>query len=134
MSGKIDGGCLCGAVRYEVDSAPIGVTHCHCRQCRVASGAPVVTWGYFKTADITFTKGEMARFRSSSRAVRSFCPNCGTQIAFQEDAKPEITDLTVGSMDEPGAVAPEDHVWTSERIGWLSLDDRLPGVPRGHGS
>ena len=45
MSGAIlAGGCLCGAVRYEIDGAGGGVSHCHCGMCRKASGAAFVTW------------------------------------------------------------------------------------------
>ena len=36
----IEGGCLCGAIRYRVTAEPQGRTLCHCESCRRAAGAP----------------------------------------------------------------------------------------------
>jgi hypothetical protein len=37
-----EGGCLCGAVRYQISFEPRSADYCHCRMCRRAAGAPVV--------------------------------------------------------------------------------------------
>ena len=52
------GGCLCGAVRYEATGRPYNVSHCHCIDCRRASGAPFVTWASFRRSEFRFTKGQ----------------------------------------------------------------------------
>ena len=45
----ITGGCLCGAVRYEVSQLPDDdVGYCHCRMCQKATGA---LFGYFVIFD-----------------------------------------------------------------------------------
>src|SRR6202035_3322444 len=38
------GRCLCGAVRYKLESAPFDAGYCHCRICQLASGAPVMAF------------------------------------------------------------------------------------------
>src|SRR5262249_18704185 len=43
------GGCSCGAVRYSAAGAPKWASHCHCRDCRRAAGAPYVTYAGFAT-------------------------------------------------------------------------------------
>ena len=39
MSKLIEGGCLCGAVRYEANAEPAFAVHCYCRQCQRITGA-----------------------------------------------------------------------------------------------
>lgn len=121
------GGCLCGAVRYEAREAPLRVNHCHCTDCRRASGAPFMTWGTFPRNAVTFTKGEPRTFKSSERAERLFCNTCGTQLVWAPVADTSLIDLSVGSMDEPERVQPTDHYFTRSRISWLHVDDGLPG-------
>ena len=120
------GGCLCGRIRYRASGKPSDETHCHCEICRRASGAAFVSWATFKTADFVFTKGKPARFDSSAIAFRHFCPNCGTQLTFQFLKSPQFTDVTLASLDDPGAITPVDHIWTKRQIPWITLADGLP--------
>lgn len=120
-----EGGCLCGAVRYRVSGAPLRVSNCHCGTCRKASGAPFVIWGVFEAKNFTITKGEPARFASSSRAMRQFCGRCGSALAAHYVAD-EIIGVTVGTLDRPGHLPPTRHIWTSSRLAWVTLADDLP--------
>ena len=42
------GGCLCGAVRYRLTSAPFDTGYCHCRMCQRTAGAPVMVFSTVK--------------------------------------------------------------------------------------
>ena len=126
----IEGGCLCGAVRYRAFGPAYGITHCHCKTCRRASGAPFVTWAGFAIDKITFIKGEVATYASSPDVTRTFCGKCGTALTYQRADMPGSIDVTLGSMDEPETLTPEDHTWTESRLSWIVLDDQLPKYPR----
>ena len=126
----IEGGCLCGAVRYRAYGPSYGITHCHCKTCRRASGAPFVTWAGFDTDKFTFTKREPAAYASSPNVTRTFCGKCGTALTYQRADTPGSIDVTLGSMDEPETVTPEDHTWTESRLSWIVLDDQLPKYSR----
>ena len=125
-SSFMGGGCLCGRVRYRAGGAVTHPTLCHCRSCRRAAGAPLVAWVTFPLADFSFTRGVPARHRSSPPVERTFCPGCGTPLTYQHAQFPAEIDVTVASLDDPSAFPPADHTWTSERIVWLELGDRLP--------
>ena len=74
MSGdKLTGGCLCGALRYEIDGTGESASHCHCGMCRKASGAAFVTWISVAHERFRYTQGAPASYRSSDIASRSFC-------------------------------------------------------------
>jgi hypothetical protein len=126
------GGCLCGAIRYRAAKPPVMVTHCHCASCRRAAGSAFVTWATFRAGDFAFIAGEPARFRSSPKVERTFCPSCGTSLTYRHDDHADEVDVTVGSLDEPAAVAPLDHVWTQAKLPWLKVDDGLPQLERDH--
>jgi hypothetical protein len=55
-----EGRCLCGAVRYRASGQAYGITHCHCKTCRRASGAPFVTWAGFDADKFTFVAFSLA--------------------------------------------------------------------------
>jgi hypothetical protein len=122
----MEGGCLCGAVRYRAEGATDRATHCHCRHCRGSTGAPFVTWIEVPTSGFRFLSGEPGRHAARPGVERRFCTACGTCLTFQDREDSEIVDVTVASLDEPEAVTPEDHVWASRRLSWIHLDDGLP--------
>lgn len=126
----LNGGCYCGAIRYRVAERISHPTNCHCEICRRTTGAPCVAWFSVPSADFALLAGTPTLFRSSSHATRSFCPTCGTQLTFVDDATPGETDITIGSLDDPDSVAPHDHTFTSGKLAWLKLADGLPAYRR----
>jgi hypothetical protein len=70
---------------------------------------------------------------SSPPVTRSFCRSCGTALAFFSADDPEWIDVTVASMDQAEQMWPDDHIWSTDRLPWLMLDDDLPRLPRDHG-
>ncbi len=120
-----DGGCLCGAVRYRLEGAPLHADFCHCRLCQRAAGAPVVAWGTWPADRLAWLKAEPTTFASSQKGRRSFCPSCGTPLTFVDADDPALVDVTLASLDDP-AFAPQDHIWTMSRIAWFDGRDELP--------
>jgi len=107
-----EGGCFCGAVRYQASGTVWAQTNCHCEICRRTSGAPLVTWFTVQTANFRITSGTPASFESSEHAVRTFCSRCGMPLTFRSINSPAEIDVTVCSLDEPERVPPKDHTWT----------------------
>jgi len=125
----IEGHCFCGFVRYQTDGPVSNRTNCHCSICRRVSAAPCVAWFTVPKARFRISSGELASFRSSARATRSFCPRCGTPLLFAADDAPDELDVTIGSLNEPETMPPADHTWVSEKLPWLELGDGLPQYP-----
>lgn len=122
---EITGGCLCGAVRYRLDEALSGVHLCHCRMCQRSTGSPFAGFGGLPETALRFTRGRPKLYRSSGRAQRGFCADCGTQLTFQYDSTARI-GVTLGSLDRPEAVRPEVHVGIESRLPWIRFADGLP--------
>jgi hypothetical protein len=122
----LEGGCLCGAVRYRIRAKPTNTMICHCRTCRRATGSPVVAWLTFANADFEVTMGTLAEFRSTPPVRRGFCGTCGTPLTYSHRESPDSIDVTTCSLDEPQAFPPTHHSWLSDDVGWVRFDDGLP--------
>jgi hypothetical protein len=130
----LDGGCQCGAVRYRIAVRPAWVGYCHCRMCQKAHGAPVVAWLAAAANKVTFIKGELKFYASSSHVDRGFCPACGTPVACVPTPAPGKTptiDLAVATLDDPTAVSPREHFWCDSAMPWMPISDQLPRHPQG---
>jgi hypothetical protein len=124
------GGCLCGAVRYRVTSAPRAVLVCHCSTCRKASGAPSLAWAIFPAANFAFTSGKPATFASSPGVERGFCARCGTTLTYAGSERADVADVTAATLDNPDAFAPTREIWLEEKIGWEAVDHARARYPR----
>jgi len=122
----LEGGCLCGAVRYQVRGKPTNTMICHCRTCRRATGSPVVAWLTFAKADFEVTTGALAEFRSTPPVRRGFCGTCGTPLTYWHRESPDGIDITTCSLDEPQAFPPTHHSWLSDDVSWIRFGDGLP--------
>jgi hypothetical protein len=133
MKIPIEGGCLCGGVRYRLHEQPKQLSDCHCIDCRRASAAPFVTWGAFRKEKIELLSGELRKVRHADR-LRSFASCCGTPLFFQDDEESEWIDVTISSLDRPGIYSPEVAIWTEDRLPWVPLDPARPAYRQGRGS
>jgi hypothetical protein len=122
----LEGGCLCGAIRYRIDGSSHRTTHCHCLHCRRSSGAPFLTWIEVFTPEFSIVSGTPSRYVSRPGATRQFCGKCGTQLTFQDVEEPEVIDVTACSLDNADVVEPEDHIWCDRMPPWLQFSDGLP--------
>jgi len=125
-SDSLRGGCLCGATRYVVRGIPRVAAFCHCSMCRRSAGAPVTAWAMFDASAFELEKGTPRTYASSPEVKRRFCGDCGTQLTFEADFLPGLVDVTVGSLDDPGALPPRMHIWDDSRLAWVQLADGLP--------
>lgn len=125
MNETFSGGCLCGAVRYEVEGPALQTSLCHCEDCRRASGAPVVAWTFFAHGSLRWTKGSPKQVDFAERE-RSFCGDCGTPLMFFDPALPHIFEVSTNSLDDPAAHPPGDECWACDDLGWFKTAAGLP--------
>jgi hypothetical protein len=124
-----EGGCLCGAVRFRCEGEPVNVRICHCRICQKAMGSPFFARALFAQTSITID-GDTGRYPSSERLERVFCARCGTRL-FAWRNNGTAAGVALATFDDRNAFSPTEHIWVSEKIAWLKLDDGLPQYPEG---
>ena len=133
MTIPFQGGCSCGAVRYECNSEPHITFFCHCLDCQKNTGAPFSVDVIVPVDSVKITgelKGYKTATDSNDEVTRKFCSECGTPVLNQPHSFPEIIALKVSSIDDPSWVQPQAHLWTMRKQPWLKLNDDLPQYER----
>ena len=122
------GGCLCGAVRFEVTLPSKWCAHCHCGMCRRAHGAAWVTWFGVPRDRFRVTAGAdvLVEYASSAAGRRSFCGTCGTTMLFQERERwPDEVHVALACLDGELDRAPTAHVYWDDRARWADGAEHL---------
>jgi hypothetical protein len=121
------GGCLCGAVRYRLNAAPLLAYACHCHDCQTRSGAAFTLTLVIRTADLTVSGAVEAirrRARSGREVEHSACPACRVALFSRALAAPDYTSLRAGALDDAGWVEPIAQSFVESAIPWAVI----PGV------
>jgi len=122
------GGCLCGAVRYDVEEGAVyDAGYCYCSLCRRASGAPVMSWASGREGGFRVVRGEARRYWSSGSCRRGFCGDCGSPLFFDGPGMAGLVGVNTGTLDEvPVGLRPRVHMCVDDKWGWFEVADGLP--------
>jgi hypothetical protein len=130
---RATGGCLCGAVRFEVRGPLRDVLVCHCVECRRWSGH---VWAATsaKQDDVVFVEQRGLRWvvspESESHARRGFCGECGSSLFWDPPARDTVS-ISAGALDEPTGLKVVGHVYVSQARDYEPLpEDGLPRAER----
>lgn len=123
------GGCLCGAVRYEVTGRFEGFFLCHCSHCRKDTGSAHAANLFSEVATLRWRAGEaqVATFQlPDTRHVRSFCTTCGSALpSLQMEGR--LLVVPAGSLDTEVPIRPQGHIFMDSRAAW---DEQLESLPQ----
>ena len=126
----VSGGCLCGAVKFEIDLPTKWCANCHCSMCRRAHGAAYVTWVGVDADRFRVVAGDdqLARHHSSDDAWRSFCRTCGSTLLFESTRWAGEVHITRSSIEGEIDRDIQVHAFFDDRAVWHS--EPADGLPR----
>ena len=126
---KVDGGCHCGAIRFDAEVTPGTIGICHCTDCQMLTGtafravvsAPAASFVlhgqptvYVKTAD------------SGTKRRHAFCPQCGSPVFATQFENPTSYSLRIGTIRQRRELGvPTRQIWCRSANAWSVLE----GVP-----
>ena len=131
---KIEGGCLCGKVRYSADAEPAFVGVCHCKDCQKETGTAFNVVVAIPTPELSLQgslKTFSARGDSGKEVHRRFCPECGSSIVEEPGSRPDLVIINGGTLDDPTSVAPAIEIYCDRELPWVRLGgmQRYPAMP-----
>ncbi len=118
---ELQGGCLCGRVRYTISGEPAFTGICHCRNCQHFSGSGHVGFLCFPASAVTI-EGETRRYDrpggSGRTATRFFCTTCSSAVFGRTELMSDQINIYAGSLDEPVRFQPALAIFTRSRPPW----------------
>jgi hypothetical protein len=125
------GGCVCGAITFEVIDAFRYSMNCHCFDCRKATGSAFKPFAGIERSKLSITKGEEEQLLfgdENGHDVR--CRSCGS-LLFSVVQEGAFVHVALGSLIDAPSMRPTAHIFVSERAPWFEITDGLPQFP-GH--
>jgi hypothetical protein len=126
MMSERKGGCLCGAVRYELKAEPAMTAVCHCTHCQRQSGSVFSSNVVVMAADYVqhgTTKVFEDTGDSGQGVHRHFCGNCGSPILSMIDLMPGMLMVKMGTLDDFSGIMPGMEFYTDHAANWVSPID-----------
>lgn len=124
----IEGGCLCGAVRYTC-AEESGGGHCHCIDCRKTSATGHASHMIVPEAAFQ-SSGEVKFFNkpadNGNMVSRGFCPQCGSAIYSKNSGMPGVVFVRASSLDDPENYKPQMIVYKNRAASWDEMDPNFP--------
>lgn len=132
MTEVFRGGCLCGAVKYEIRGEPVRFYHCHCGRCRKATGTGHASNIMVTLGTVSWQSGEelVRRYKvpEAERFSTAFCATCGGQLPREVSAL-NAAVIPAGSLDEFPAISPQGRIFWDSRAEWSCAAGDLPVFP-----
>lgn len=125
----VEGGCLCGAIRYSLNGPSLFVSQCCCKDCQKATGTGHTTIIGVDKSQIAVI-GELATYTSrgdtGGSVTRHFCGNCGGRLYTSGDLPGDVIMIQAGSLDDPNIVSPQSVIYMKDAVAWDRFDPALP--------
>ncbi len=126
---RATGGCLCGAVKFEIYSELLPVVNCHCSKCRRFHGH-ISAYTATNRDNLTITQSDGLKWYRSTmdetpNVYRGFCRECGSSLFWDPRGRMNIS-IAAGSIDIPTNLDTTRHVWVSQKADYYTIIDELP--------
>lgn len=117
MTPVLQGGCLCGKVRFKANGPPLRTLACHCTFCQKLTGSSFYAESLYERDAVEFNEGELTQFEhrsdgSGKKVYVHFCPTCGTTVGLTFERWPDIRAISRGCYDDPNGVEIASNIWT----------------------
>ena len=131
----LKGGCLCGAVRFELSEPPHGAGYCHCTRCQGRTGTGSSAQARIDGHAFRLLDGE-AQVRSwrhpDGGFEKAFCGECGAHLFSRNPEAPSQMSVRMSAFDEDPGVRPGWRAYVDYAASWEAIpDDGLPRYAEG---
>jgi hypothetical protein len=122
----LDGGCWCGAVRYQVADAFLYAANCHCSRCRAATGTAFKAFAGIERERLEITDGADRLLVVGDEDLNDTrCGACGS-LLFSVVRDAAYVHVAMGSLIDPPSIRPTAHIFVGSKAPWFEIADDVP--------
>jgi len=134
MAETFEGGCACRRIHYRMNGRPFVVHCCHCSWCQRETGSAFAVNALVEADRVDLLAGEPERVVTPSLSGKGQiilrCPDCRVALWSHYPGGGEAVNfMRVGTLDEPAAMPPDIHIYTSTKLPWVTLPEGVPAFP-----
>ena len=128
----LTGGCLCGAVRFEVAEPLVSAGYCHCTRCQRRTGTAASAQARIVPGSLRVLSGDelIRAYEPPDGFAKHFCSACGSALWSRRPEDPEIVSVRLGVFDGDPGIRPSARTFVAYAAPWEPIpDDGLPRYP-----
>jgi hypothetical protein len=121
----MNGVCLCGKVRFEVEGPFERITQCHCESCKKLSGGVGTTSGRTRTESVRILEGAdlLTTYQPEEGTKKTFCSECGSNLFGGGWPDSEFTSVRVTTLEPPFEGKVTAQIYLRSVAPWETLPD-----------
>jgi hypothetical protein len=130
------GGCLCGAVRFEISAPFLSAGYCHCTHCQRRTGTGSSANGRVPQSGFQLLQGHdvLSAYQPPTGVPKLFCATCGSALFSGDPFSDEEVAVRLGALDGDPGIRPEYRQFVDSAVPWESIpEDGLTRHPRSRG-
>jgi len=132
MNTPLTGGCMCGAVRFEISAPPVTAGYCHCTRCQRRTGTAAGNSAWLEPGTFRIVSGEelVRVYRPDEGFEKAFCSTCGSALFSRDPDDSRQVNVRLGAFDGDPGVRPSYRQFVAYAAAWEPIpDDGLPRFP-----
>jgi hypothetical protein len=128
----LTGGCLCGAVRFEVTEPLVSSGYCHCTRCQRRTGTAASPGARIAPGSLRVLAGEehIRAYEPDEGFAKVFCTACGSSLWSRSQEDPDVISIRLGAFDDDPGIRPTYRQFVAYAAPWEPIpDDGLERFP-----
>jgi hypothetical protein len=128
----LTGGCLCGAVRFEVTEPLVSSGYCHCTRCQRRTGTAASPGARIAPGSLRVLAGEehIRAYEPEDGFAKVFCTACGSSLWSRSQEDPDVYSIRLGAFDGDPGIRPTYRQFVAFAAPWEPIpDDGLERFP-----
>ena len=121
----LTGGCLCGAVRFEVTEPLVSSGYCHCTRCQRRTGTAASPGARIAPGSLRVLAGEeqIKAYEPDQGFAKVFCSACGSALWSRSQEDPEVFSIRLGAFDDDPGIRPTYRQFVAYAAPWEPIPD-----------